>query len=146
MELRDFIERIRANGYLIEIDYPVSPHLEMARLVHQHDGQPVLFTRVEGYPGWRVVAGICSARRYFAEALGISVEQLPHVLADALAHPQPCPVVEHAPCQEVVEPEVDLGRLPILRHFPFDGGRYVTSGILILNDPDHGPNVAFHRL
>jgi 2,5-furandicarboxylate decarboxylase 1 len=146
MELRDFIEHARATGYLIEINRSISPHLEMARVVHKHDGQPVLFTAVEGYPGWRVVAGIASARRYFAEALGISVEQLSPILAEALTRPRPCPIVSHAPCQEVVEPEVDLGRLPILRHFPFDGGRYITSGILILNDPDHGFNVAFHRL
>lgn len=146
MELRAFIEHAHAHGYLIEVHHPVSPHLAMARLAHQHDGQPVLFTAVEGYPGWRVVAGIASARRYFAEALGIPIAQLPHVLAEALAHPRPCPVVQDAPCQEVVEPEVDLDRLPILRHFPFDGGRYITSGILILHDPDTGPNVAFHRL
>jgi len=146
MELRDFIEHARATGYLIEINRSISPHLEMARVVHKHDGRPVLFTAVAGYPGWRVVAGIASARHYFAEALGISVEQLSSILAEALTRPRPCPIVSHAPCQEVVEPEVDLGRLPILRHFPFDGGRYITSGILILNDPDYGFNVAFHRL
>lgn len=146
MELRAFIEHARANGCLIEVHNPVSPHLAMACLAHQHDGRPILFTAVEGYPEWRVVAGIASARRYFAEALRASVEQLSHILADALAHPRPCPVVQDAPCQEVVEPEVDLDRLPILRHFPFDGGRYITSGILIVNDPDYGPNVAFHRL
>ncbi|MGC8879609.1 MAG: UbiD family decarboxylase [Anaerolineae bacterium] len=146
MELRDFIEHARANGYLLEVDRSASPHLEMARMVHKHDGQPMLFTAVKGYPEWRVIAGIASARRYFADALGVPVEHLVHVLAEALAHPKPCPIVERAPCQEVVEREVDLERLPILRHFPFDGGRYITSGILVLNDPDHGPNVAFHRL
>ena len=146
MELRDFITHARAGGYLIEVNVATSPHLEMARIVHKYDGRPVLFTAVEGYPEWRVIAGIASARRYFADALGVATAQLAHVLAEALAHPKTCPIVENAPCQEVVEPEVDLERLPILRHFPFDGGHYITSGILILNDPDYGPNVAFHRL
>ncbi len=146
MELRRFIEHARSRGYLLEVGTPVSPHLEMARIIHEDDGRPVLFTAVKGYPGWRVIAGIASARRYFADALGVPVDQLVHVLAQALAHPRPCSIVESAPCQEVVEQDVDLGRLPILRHFSFDGGRYITSGILILNDPDHGTNVAFHRL
>ena len=146
MELRDFIEHARASGYLLEVDSPASPHLEMARLIHEYDGKPVLFTAVEGYRGWRVIAGIASARRYLADALGVPVAHLVHILAGALAHPKACPIVTDAPCQEVVELEVDLERLPILRHFPFDGGRYITSGILILNDPNYGHNVAFHRL
>ncbi|MGQ9502820.1 MAG: UbiD family decarboxylase [Anaerolineae bacterium] len=146
MELRDFIKHARTNGYLVEVNGPTSPHLEMARIAHRDDGRPVLFTTVEGYPGWQVIAGIASARRYFADALGVAIAQVAHVLAEALAHPKTCPIVKSAPCQEVVEPEVDLERLPILRYFPFDGGRYITSGILILSDPDYGPNVAFHRL
>jgi 2,5-furandicarboxylate decarboxylase 1 len=146
MTLRDSIEQSRVSGDLLEIVSPVSPHLEMARVVHRHDGQPVLFSDVSGYPGWRVVAGIVSARRFLAAALGVPVERLAHVLVDALEHPVPPPVADDAPCQEVTEPDVDLMRLPILRHFPLDGGPYVTSAILILNDPEYGPNVAFHRL
>ncbi len=146
MNLRDSIEQARTSGDLLEMLSPVSPHLEMARIVHRHDGQPMLFSNVSGYAGWRVVAGVVSARRYFAAALGVPAQRLAHVLVDALEHPVPAPVVATAPCQEVIEPDVDLTRLPILRHFPLDGGTYVTSAILILNDPEYGPNVAFHRL
>ena len=44
----------------------------------------VLFANVQGYPDWRVVAGMASARRYFAAALSVPVERLVHVLVDAL--------------------------------------------------------------
>jgi UbiD family decarboxylase len=93
-----------------------------------------------------VLAGIASAREYFALALGVLSEKLIHKLANALEHPVAPPVTRDAPCHEVVEPDVNLTRLPILRHFPFDAGPYVTAGILVVDDPDYGRNVSFHRL
>jgi UbiD family decarboxylase len=146
MNIRQFISRLRANGHLVTIDQPTYPHLEMARTILRHDGHPTLFSNVQGYPGWQVVAGVASARSYFALALGARVEKLLQTLAIALDNPVAPSVVRDAPCQEVVETEVDLDRLPILRHFPNDGGPYITAGVLILDDSDHGPNVCFHRL
>jgi UbiD family decarboxylase len=118
----------------------------MARVINVYDGQAVLFEDVSGYPAWRVLAGLASAREYFASALDVPAEGLINKLAAALENPVAPTIITGAPCQEVIEPEVDLTRLPILRHFPFDGGPYVTAGIVVVNDPDHGPNVSFHRL
>jgi 2,5-furandicarboxylate decarboxylase 1 len=146
MNLRESINQARVAGQLVDIEEPTNPDLEMARMIYRHDGQPILFEQPSGYPGWRVLAGVASDRRYFASALGVAVEDLVHKLASALANPAAPPVVGDGACQEVVEPEVLLGRLPILRHFTFDGGRYVTAGVLIIDDPDHGRNLSFHRL
>ncbi len=146
MNLRDSIEQARVAGHLVEVSSPTDPNLAMARIVHRHDGRPVLFNSVSGYPHWRVVAGIASAREYFATALDAPVSGLIHKLVAALANPVIPPVIADAPCQEIVEPEVDLTRLPILRHFSFDGGPYVTAAILVVQDPDYGRNVSFHRL
>ncbi len=41
--------------------------------------------------------------------------------------------------------EVDLLRLPFLTHYDGDAGPYATAAIAIVNDPDNGPNVSFHR-
>jgi UbiD family decarboxylase len=41
---------------------------------------------------------------------------------------------------------VDLTRLPIPRYHSDDGGRYVTSGVAVVKDPDLGRNISFHRL
>jgi 2,5-furandicarboxylate decarboxylase 1 len=146
MNLRDSICRARADGRLVEVAAPTDPDLGMVPLIHRYDGRPVLFDRVTGYPGWRVVAGMASAREYFAAALDVPPAELIHKLTSALAKPVPPPIVGDGPCQEVVAPGVDLARLPILRHFSFDGGPYVTAGILVINDPDYGRNVSFHRL
>jgi 2,5-furandicarboxylate decarboxylase 1 len=146
MNLRETIIQARTAGRLVEVGTPTDPDLDMARVIYEHDGRPVLFNNVSGYPGWRVLAGLASAREYFAMALDVAVEELIHRLAAALENPVPPPVTKDASCQEVVEPGVNLARLPILRHFPFDGGPYVTAGILVANDPDYGRNLSYHRL
>lgn len=51
-----------------------------------------------------------------------------------------------APCQEIIEPEVDLEAIPFLTHYPQDGGAYATSAVAFIDDPETGPNASFHRL
>ena len=46
----------------------------------------------------------------------------------------------------MIEPDVDLGRLPILTHLPADHAPYITAGVAVICDPDYGRNVSFHRL
>ncbi len=145
MDLRSFISQADSEGYLITIDREVDPYLEVARLAAERDGRPVLFKRVRG-SAHRVLAGACSDRRYFGLALDTPADELVFRLADALAAPRaPVPSAE-GPCQEVVEPCVDLTALPFLTHWPQDGGAYASAAVVFLNDPDSGPNASFHRL
>ena len=67
------------------------------------------------------------------------------MLRRAIVDRSPCPVVEQAPCQEVVDKRPDLDRLPILRHCAGDGGRYISSGVVIARHPHYGQNLDFHR-
>ncbi|NOZ28169.1 MAG: UbiD family decarboxylase [Chloroflexi bacterium] len=143
--LRSFLADAEAAGHLITIRRSVSPHLEMARVILALDGRPVLFTDVPGY-AYRVAAGICSDRRYFAMALGCRPEEVSFRLADALSSPRRPPVLQDAPCQEVVEEDVDLERIPFLTHWEGDAGPYATAAVAIVNDPDTGPNASYHRL
>lgn len=144
--LRDFIHQAREAGFLAEIRQPVDPNLEMAQVIAALDGQPVLFHDVVGSE-FRVLSGQCSDRRYFAMALGCLVPDLLFRLADALDSPQKPPLVDRAaaPCQATVMPVVDLHRIPFLTHFAHDAGPYATAAIAIVDDPETGPNVSFHR-
>ncbi|MBN1813364.1 MAG: UbiD family decarboxylase, partial [Anaerolineae bacterium] len=146
MNLRDFLAWAKEAGALLEVEHAVNPHMELARVMVATDGRPVLFDALAGYPGWCAVAGVCAQREHFAVALGCAVPELVGRMADALANPTPPPLVESAPCQEVVEKVVDLTRLPIPRYHPDDGGPYVTSGVAVIKDPEFGRNIAFHRL
>ena len=146
MDLRDFMH----TGDLSKVERAVSPHLEMARIIHtleeQTPGRPVLFEQVDGHPGWRVVAGPCASRLNFGLALGVPAERLLFALAQAMDEPLPPPLVDEAPCQQVIERDVDLNQLPILTHLSADAGPYITSGVAVIEDADHGRNVSFHRL
>jgi UbiD family decarboxylase len=150
MNLREFITQLRQNDGLAEVERPVSPHLEMARVIHALEerlpGRPVLFDQVTDHPGWRVVAGPCASRENLGLGLGVPAERLLFALAQAMENPVLPPLVGAAPCQEVVQHDVDLERLPLLTHLPVDAGPYVTSGVAIIKDPDYGRNASFHRL
>jgi 2,5-furandicarboxylate decarboxylase 1 len=146
VNLRDFLAWAKETGTLLEVERAVDPHLELARVMVATDGKPMLFDALTGFPGWRAVAGMCAQREHFAAALGCAVPELVGRMAGALTNPTPPPLVESAPCQEVVVEAVDLTHLPIPRYHPDDGGPYVTSGVAVIKDPDFGRNIAFHRL
>jgi len=112
MEIERFIAWSRAAGTLVEIERAVDPQMELARVMYALDGRPVLFRTLTGFPGWRAVSGVCAQRQHFAAALGCTVPNLIHRIADALAHPVPPPVLDSGPCQEVIEERVALTRLP----------------------------------
>ena len=146
MSFRRFIDMAAAAGDLVTIDRPVHTTYEVANVAHALEGRAVLFNHIEGYPGWRICSGVCSARRYFSMDLGVPVPGLLHHLAQALAEPVPPPIVAAGPCQEVIVENVDLEQLPILFHLPQDGGHYVASNVVIIEDPDLGRNMCYHRL
>jgi UbiD family decarboxylase len=146
MDFRSFIEAAGQRGELITINRPVSTDFELANVAHALDGRLVLFNQIEGHPGWRVCSGACSARAHFSLSLGVPADELVHHLARSLESRRRPPVIAQGACQEVVEPDVDLDRLPILLHLPGDGGHYVASNVVIVEDPELGGNMSYHRL
>jgi len=159
MSLRTCIEQARQAGYLVEIYREVNPQLELARVAAALDGKPVLFHRVSPRPqpfprssatgegsAFPVLVGAGSAREYYALGLGVPLQQLVGKLTDALSNPRAPEIVANGVCQEVIEHDVDLSRLPILTHLPTDRAPYITAGVAVICDPDYGRNVSFHRL
>jgi len=145
MDLRSFLAQTETSGDLVTIDRPVDPQLEMARLIAALDGRPLKFSSVKGSTH-QVAAGVCSDRRLFGLALGCQPDELLTQMAGALADPRPPQVVASAPCQEVVESQVNLLALPFLTHWPHDAGPYATAAVAFIDDPHSGPSAAFHRL
>jgi len=149
MNLRTFIAKLQKEGTLQKISKPVSQDLEAAAVVNALGEKPVIFESVSGKK-FRVSAGLVSSRELVAAGLGITPQKLVPTLAkaiDAPKKPKTLTVKDGvAPCQEVVESKVDLDSLPLLRYFPSDGGRYITSAIAIIKDPQTGPNACYHRM
>jgi len=147
MDVRTFLAAAEARGWLRHVDAQVDPYLDLPRVVHALGEEPVLFSSVKGWDG-PIVAGLCSRRRHFALALGIEEDGLLDALLAALRAPVAPDVVDSAPCHEVIVEgdDVDLRHLPIVTHFPGDGGPYVTAGVAVVNDADLGRNLSYHRL
>ena len=124
----------------------VSTKHEVAAVAGKLDGRPLLFENIRETKGYRVVAGVCGDRTTLARAIGVDRRKLFEKIIGSIERPKPFRVVGRAPCQEVVEDEVDLRRLPILKHYEKDGGPYVTAGIVVAKDAQYGYNSSFHRL
>lgn len=144
-DIRSFLRWADGKQQLTTIERTVDPDIEMAGVAHALQGQPLLFTGPLR-DSWRVATGICAQRESFAWALGTDLGGIVPQLIEALNHPLNPPVLSDAPCQEAMAREPDLDALPILAHLPGDGGRYVTAGVCVVRDPDHGRNTSFHRL
>jgi 2,5-furandicarboxylate decarboxylase 1 len=145
MGLRSFIDALNKSGELTRIKKPVSTEFEMAGIINANSEKPVYFENVKesSYP---VVAGLVSSKDLIARSLGISKAQLLPKLLAAIEHPALPQVVEMGACQEVVETNVDLTKLPIMHYTEKDGGKYIASAVSIVKDPQLGRNMCFHRL
>jgi UbiD family decarboxylase len=93
-----------------------------------------------------VVAGLVSSMDLIAKSFGISKTEVIKKLYEAMNYPVEPEIVKKGECQEVVEKNVDLTKLPIMRFTEKDGGKYIPSAIAIIKDPELGRNTCFHRL
>lgn len=146
MSFRRFIEHVNASGDLVVINKAVDTTYEVANVAHALEGRTVLFNHIKDYPGWRVCAGACADRRFFSMDLNVPMSDLMGHLTHAINNPVLPPVVESAPCQEVIVEDVNLYDLPILLHLPEDAGHYIASNVVIVRDPELGRNMCYHRL
>jgi len=142
---RSFLEQLDKNGQLIRIRKEVSTEYEMAGIIDALGEKPVFFEKVKE-SSIPVVAGLVSSKELIANALNIKKEQLLHKLSNAIENPIPPHVVEKGECQEVIEKNVDLTKLPTMKYTEKDGGQYIASAIAIIKDPELGRNTCFHRL
>ncbi len=145
MGLRNFIEQLGKSGELTRITKPVSTEYELASIIEALGEKPVFFEKVQE-SSIPVVAGLVSSKDLIAKSLGIKKEQLLPKLSNAIEKPVSPQVVAKGECQEIVETNVDLTKLPIMRYTEKDGGKYIPSAISIVKDPELGRNMCFHRL
>ncbi len=144
--MRDFLADLGRTGELAHVEKAVSTKYEIAAVASKLDGKALLFENVREAGGYRVVTGVCGTREALARSLGLRSDQVLTKVLESIERPKPFRTVEKAPCQEMVEDEVDLYKVPILTHCERDGGPYVTSGIAVAHDREYGYNASFHRL
>ena len=146
MGLRSFLEQLERKGDLTRVRREVTTEYEMAGIIEALGEKPVFFERVKESE-MQVIAGIVSSKDLIARALGIERAQLLDQLSRAIEKPAIPRIADEGECQEVVERNVDLTKLPIMRYTAKDGGKYIASAIAIIRDPEYNSrNMCFHRL
>lgn len=95
-----------------------------------------------------VVSNIFACRDRVARLFGTDTAGLHEAFLARASNPLPFRRVESGPVLDVIHTgeSIDLHTLPMLRHFASDRAPYITSGIVIAEDPDSGVgNMSYHR-
>ncbi|WP_405138702.1 UbiD family decarboxylase [Nocardia sp. NBC_01388] len=95
-----------------------------------------------------VVSNVFASRRRIARLLDAGPESLHEAFTTRAAQPLAPRYVDSGPILEVVQSgaDVDLATVPMLRHFASDRAPYITSGIIVAEDPDtRAGNLSYHR-
>lgn len=168
-DLRAFLDVLRAEGELVEIEAEVNPRLELAeihRRVIAADGPALLFKRPTGSTT-PVVTNLFGTKKRVDLAMGERAKQfvrqaaaLPHELMPptlgklwdkrdffwqglslGLAHRGAGPVTER------VQRPANLDDIPMLTSWPEDGGAFVTLPLVYTEHPDNGShNLGMYRI
>jgi len=132
---------------LIRVSNEVSVKYDIARMIKDADGKPILFEKpilkngkISDYP---VLANIVGSREILAKYLNISKDEIiPYLLKAIKERRRP----EIFSPDEYEEVNINLDDIPILLHYPRDGGYYITAGIIIAYDEEYGLNASYHRM
>jgi 4-hydroxy-3-polyprenylbenzoate decarboxylase len=171
-DLRDFIKSLEKNGELKRISAEVDPELEITEItdrISKTGGPALLFEKPKGCAIPVLINSLGSERRMNL-ALGVrSIDEVVARIGDLLDFKSPEGLldklkmvpklmdigryiprtVNSGPCQEVicVGDEISLSKLPILKCWPEDGGRFITFPLVFTKDPATGKrNCGVYRM
>ncbi len=170
-DLHTFIKQLENSSELMRVRAEVSPELEITEIadrVSKAHGPALLFEQVKGsnYP---LLINAMGSYRRMSMGLGaqeldelgaliaqyldlgnyLSVKKLvrsvPRLLR--LLYALPAKSARRGRCQEVIEREVDLNTLPVLKCWPEDAGRFVTLPLVFTKDlHSKRQNVGMYRM
>ena len=144
MGLREYLKQIEDKGILRNVDVEVSKNLEISGILKQMEPTPILFSKVKESE-FRVLGNTFCTKDVISSYFGVTPADLIPMLSKAINERSEPEIISKAPCQEVVEPGIDLDKIPILFHCEKDGGNYISSAVVVTRDPDYGQNLDFHR-
>lgn len=167
--LRSFLDQLRHEHELVEIDVEVDPYLELAeihRRVIESGGSTLLFKRVKGSK-FPVVTNLFGTAKRIDLAFGKKPTELVKSAVEAfenLLPPKPKELWKHrglalealklgtkrtrnAPVLEVVDQPAKLNELPILTTWQEDGGAFITLPLVYTEHPTTGKhNLGMYRI
>ncbi|MFV0483182.1 MAG: menaquinone biosynthesis decarboxylase [Bacteroidales bacterium] len=172
--LRDFIKILKKEDELITVDKPVNTELEITEIIDrisksEGGGKAVLFT--DNGTDFPILINMFGSHKRMALSLGINsiseIQQEMNSLFEEITKerlsftdklkvlPQlgkiaswlPKKISKKGACQQVIMDEPDLSKLPILKCWPHDGGKFITLPMVFTEDPTSGNrNVGMYRM
>ncbi|MGA2120716.1 MAG: UbiD family decarboxylase [Methanoregula sp.] len=133
--MREFIEKMREKGLVIDVEEQISADMEAPKMAAGTD-KLLFFHRIGSS---RAVMNLTASRAALSIALGMDEPEIVPTLADASYAGK---VVTDG---NLAMKKPELSRIPIMRHFPKDAGKYITSGI-VFSRYDGVENASIHRM
>ena len=148
-DLRAFLADLRSD--LLTVEQAFDTKHEMAALLRAMpaDGPAVLFENVTGHPDARVIGNLVASRRRVAQALDTSEEKLAATYLQRTRQGIAPRTATEAPVKDVqhLAPADLAALLPVLTHHEGDGGPFITSGVVLCQDPVSGRRgMGIHRM
>lgn len=149
-DLREYLEQLEKLGELKRIQ-GASWEEDIGgitELMNERGGPALLFDEIPGYPkGYRVGSNLCDTPRQIAIAFGLDHKSSLYQMVEEwdgrvkACRPIPPEEVSSGPIFEnvLVDNQVDLFRFPTPIWHQKDGGRYIGTGVCVIQkDPDTG--------
>ena len=143
INFRSCINEEKKKTNLKIISEPTLPYLSVSKRIIELEPAPVLF---ESVTGMKLAGNLFCDRSRFAEYLNLSTSNFLSDLSRKLDTSIAQLSVITETYGEDEQTELKLSELPILFHYPGDGGYYITSAVWIVNDPEFGRNLSYHRM
>ncbi|MHB8568214.1 MAG: UbiD family decarboxylase [Nitrososphaerales archaeon] len=146
--MREYLERLQSHSLISKVNAPLSPDLEISSIMLKLEKKPLLFENVEG-SSLSVAGNIYAGRNLLALGLEIETIQIISTLRAAIDNPANSKGKEsgYKDSDWDYSGPADLGRLPILKHFENEAGKYITAGVVIAKFPKSDlENLSFHRM
>lgn len=138
MALKEYIDRYETQI----IDEKVSIDCRITREAKRYPKTPVYFPK---FPNGPVLINVWASRSRLADYFDLEKGEIIDKLADAVNEPTKPKYIDSGGFEEHLETNVNLTKLPIPKYYPKDGGRYITSGIVVA-EHDGVRNLSYHRL
>ena len=172
-DLHEFIKVLEEKNLLTRIKAKVSSDLEITEItdrISKQYGNALLFENVEGSEFPVLINAMGTYERMnlaletndlddigkaihqfmeFARAGQIleKIKNAPKLARLAACIPLKLPKLSTPACQEVINMEPDLTKLPVLKCWPQDGGPFMTLPLVVTKDPETGQqNMGMYRL
>lgn len=115
---------------------------ELTRQALNKPKTPIFFPN---FKNGQLVINLWASREGVGTALGVDKHEIVDLLAKAVDDAVNPKITGNAPSLENVKENFDLRDLPIPKYYPDDGGRYITSGVVI-SEYNGKRNLSFHRM